>query len=205
MSVSRQTITNFRSQLFGGGARPNLFSVELTLPTGANQSLTGIVTTPANFSERLSFLCKAAALPASNISPIEVPFRGRTLKVAGDRTFDTWTITVINDSDFYLRTIFEQWMGSIGQHQTHGGFQNPAAYQSNATVKHLGRQPQGVGPASGLGTVTDETVIATYSFEGIFPTNVAQIDLSYDTTDTIEEFTVEFQVNYWSRGLELLT
>lgn len=199
MTVSRRSINDFRNALVGGGARPNLFQVEVTFPSGANQSLSGIHSA-TDFANRFIFLCKGAALPASNISPIEVPFRGRTLKVAGDRTFDTWTITVINDSDFYLRNEFEKWMASIGQHTTHGGFQNPAAYQANAVVKHLGRQPSGLSAPVGLTTLPEETVIATYNFNGLFPTNVSQIDLSYDSVDTIEDFTVEFQVQWWDRG-----
>ena len=106
-----RTITNFKSALRGGGARPNLFEVDITgWPGGENMGDFG-----NDAKEEFQFLCKAAALPSSNITPIEIPFRGRTLKVAGDRTFDTWTITIINDENFRLRTKFEQWMNGINK------------------------------------------------------------------------------------------
>ena len=200
MTVARRSIADFRGQLVGGGARPNIFEVDLTFP-GPLQTV-AVGHSIADFATRFRFLCKAAALPASNISPIEVPFRGRSLKVAGDRTFDTWTVTVINDSDFYIRNQFEMWMAAIGQHQWHSGLQNPADYQSNATVYQLSRLPTGASAANpiGLTTVPFENIAARYNFNGIFPTNIGQIDLSYDQTDTIEEFTVEFQVQWWDRG-----
>ncbi len=100
-------ITDFKSKLSGGGARPNLFEVILSFPAAAPAD--------ANVLDKARFLVKTAALPASNISPIEVPFRGRTLKIAGDRTFDTWTITVINDTDFAIRSAFENWMNTINK------------------------------------------------------------------------------------------
>ena len=105
MATSREvkTIANFKSQLVGGGARPNLFEVEMaTLPDG--------ISWPENAQRTWTYLCKAAQLPASNIAPILVTFRGRNLKIAGDRTFDPWTITIINDVDFKIRTAFERWM-----------------------------------------------------------------------------------------------
>ena len=197
---SRKSINQFRGQLSGGGMRPNIFEVLINFPGAL--AIVGLGHSATDFNNRIRFLCKAAALPASNISPIEVPFRGRSLKVAGDRTFDTWTVTVINDSDNYIRNQFEMWMSAIGQHQWHSGLQNPADYQSDAIVWQLQRTPQGAGPANviGLTTVPNENVGATYRFQGIFPTNIGQIDLSYDQTDTIEEFTVEFQVNWWDRN-----
>ena len=104
MSTLR-TITDFKSKLIGGGARPNLFEVEIpAFPAAATASGASWGTASGAEAESFKFLCKAAAMPASNIAPIEVPFRGRTLKVAGDRTFDTWTVTVINDENFQLRT-----------------------------------------------------------------------------------------------------
>jgi hypothetical protein len=201
MAVSRKSISDFRSKLSGGGARPNIFEVSVVFPFGANQAMAGIGFSDADFQDRFRFFCKTAALPASNISPIEIPFRGRTLKVAGDRTFDTWTITVINDSDFYVRNQFELWMNAIGMHQTHRGFAEPGAYMANAYVYQLGRQapsgPTAGATAAGISTAGNEHILATYQFYDIFPTNLGQIDLSYDSTDSIEEFTVEFQVNWW--------
>jgi hypothetical protein len=179
------TLSNFKSALSRGGARPNLFEVTLdSSPAG--------VTIPANFS----ILCKAAALPASNIAPIDIPFRGRIFKVAGDRTFDTWTVTIINDEDFGIRRQMETWMQIIGQYQDSSGASRPSDYMRNATVKQLGRNPssRGNNVSSGAGLFA----VAQYRFFDIFPTNISQIDLSYDTSDTIEEFTVEFQVQYWT-------
>ena len=130
-----RTITNFKSALRGGGARPNLFEVDITgWPGGENMGDFG-----NDAKEEFQFLCKAAALPSSNITPIEIPFRGRTLKVAGDRTFDTWTITIINDENFRLRTKFEQWMNGINKLTDGSGATNPGSYMGNAVVHQLGR------------------------------------------------------------------
>ena len=130
-----RTITNFKSALRGGGARPNLFEVDITGWPGSENM--------GDFNnddkEEFQFLCKAAALPSSNITPIEIPFRGRTLKVAGDRTFDTWNITIINDENFRLRTKFEQWMNGINKLSDGSGATAPGSYMGNAVVHQLGR------------------------------------------------------------------
>ena len=171
-----RTISDFKSKLTGGGARPNLFEVELAFPSAAK---------PDNENEVLEkarFLVKAAALPASTIANIDIPFRGRILKIAGDRTFETWTITVMNDVDFSIRSAFEKWMNIINKMSDGTGIANPALYQKDATVKQLDR---------------DGSLLRSYKFWDIFPTNLSTIDLSYDTTDTIQEFTVEMQVHYY--------
>ena len=113
---------------------------------------------------------------------IDVPFRGRQLKVAGDRTFEPWTVTIINDTDFTVRDSMERWMNGINAHSANTGLVNPVDYQADLVVEQLDR---------------DESTIKTYNFRGCFPTNVAAIDLAYETVDTIEEFTVEFQIQYW--------
>jgi hypothetical protein len=188
-------LSQFKTKLEGGGARPNLFEVSLTnFPPGVQLGIQGDGDGVFD-AEKFTFLCKAAALPASNIAPIDVPFRGRILKVAGDRTFDTWTITVINDQDFMYRRAFESWMQNIGQYSDHSGLTEPNAYMTDATVIQLGRGA--VNRETGQGTGGAADVLAQYRFKDIFPTNISQIDLSYDTSDTIEEFTVEFQVQYW--------
>jgi len=176
-----KTISQFKSALSGGGARPNLFEVELT-------------TFPAGISwdaDKFKYLCKAAALPASNIAPIDVPFRGRIFKVAGDRTIDTWTVTIINDEDFKLRRAFEAWSELNAKLDNNLGATNPNSYMSNATVYQLGRGAQ-INSTTNAGS--DSSILAAYKFVDIFPTSVSNIDLSYDSSDTIEEFTVEFQV-----------
>ena len=183
MATSREnkTLSQFKSTLLGGGARPNLFEVELTtLPAG-------ITWDPETFR----YLCKAAALPASNIAQIDVPFRGRIFKVAGDRTFDVWQVTVINDEDFKLRTAFEEWMNQISKLDNNLGATDPSAYITNATVFQLGR---GSAKNSKDNAGSSNAVLKEYEFVDIFPTAVSAIDLSYDSSDAIEEFTVDFQV-----------
>ena len=184
MATTREnrTISDFKSRLVGGGARPNLFEVRMTdLPDFVDDWP----------SETFQFMCKAAALPASNIAAIDVPFRGRIFKVAGDRTIDTWTITIINDEDFRIRNAMEQWMDGIAKLSNNLGATNPTAYMREATVFQLGR---GANPRSENADGDRNAVLAEYKFIDMFPTNISQIDLSYDSSDTIEEFTVEFQV-----------
>ena len=187
MATTREnkTISQFKSALIGGGARPNLFEVELA-------SFPGGISWDAN---NFRFMCKAAALPAQNIASIDVPFRGRIFKVAGDRTIDTWTVTVINDEGFILRNAFEEWSDLIARLDNNLGATDPSAYMVNATVYQLGR---GSTPNSTTNAGTANAVLKQYDFIDIFPTNVSQIDLSYDSGDTIEEFTVEFQVQSFS-------
>ena len=169
-----RTITGFKSKLAGGGTRPNLFEVEIAFPNDTQID--------NDVKEKTRFLIKAAALPASNITPIDVNFRGRILKIAGDRTFDTWTVTVLNDVDFSIRSAFEKWMNLINKMSDATGEQNPAVYQPDAYVHQLDR---------------DGSTLRTYKFHDVFPTNISQIDLSYETVDAIEEFTVEMQVQWW--------
>jgi hypothetical protein len=164
-------IDNFKAKLTGGGARPNLFKVICNFPADVGGD-----------AELASFLIKGAGLPASVIAPIEVPYRGRKLKVAGDRTFEPWTITVINDTGFEVRNAMERWMNGMNGHQINTGLNNPTDYQADLIIEQLDR---------------DGSTIKTYNFRGCFPTNVAAIDLSYETNDAVEEFTVEFQVQYW--------
>ena len=169
-----RTITDFKSKMAGGGARPNLFEVELVFPDP--------IAIENDVKEKSRFLVKAALLPASNITPIEVNFRGRILKIAGDRTFDTWTVTVINDVDFSIRSAMEKWMDFINSMEDATGAQDPALYQPDAYVHQLDR---------------DGSTLRSYRFHDIFPTNISAIDLSYETVDSVEEFTVEFQVQWW--------
>ena len=185
-SKENRTISQFKSRLAGGGARPNLFEVELTLDgEGLGFSLPGYDAT------QMAFLCKAANLPAQNIASIDVPFRGRIFKVAGDRTIDTWTITIINDEDFRLRRAMEFWTEQIASLDTNLGATSPNAYMAAAKVYQLGR---GKEARSTNNSGSSNSVLAEYEFVDIFPTEVSAIDLSYDSSDTIEEFTVTFQV-----------
>tara|TARA_B100001996_G_scaffold340922_1_gene294688 strand:- start:748 stop:1395 length:648 start_codon:yes stop_codon:yes gene_type:complete len=191
--ISARTIDTFKSKLVGGGARPNLFEVILQFPGGL-----GIDEDQAAADAR--FMVKAANLPASNINVIDVPFRGRNLKIAGDRTFDVWTITVINDTTFNLRNAFELWMNGINKHDNATGETTPSDYQTDAVVYQLGRNAaQGSQSKGQIAAPTGDKlpILKSYKFHGIFPTNVSAIELSYDQPDTIEEFTVDLQVQWW--------
>ena len=183
MATTREnkTISQFKSQLIGGGARPNLFEVELTtLPAG--------IAWPA---DNFRYMCKAAQLPASVIANIDIPFRGRIFKVAGDRTIEPWSITIINDEDFRIRKAMEEWVDLIAKLENNLGATDPSAYMVNAKVFQLGR---GSTPSSQTNAGDRNAVLREYEFIDIFPTNVSSIDLSYDYSDTIEEFVVDFQV-----------
>ena len=173
-SIPLRKISDFKSRLTGGGARPNLFEVELAFPSS--------VAVDSEVLSKARFLVKAAALPSSTVAPIEIPFRGRILKIAGDTTFETWTITVINDTDFLIRSAFEKWMNVINKMDDGTGIQNPEDYQKDATVHQLDR---------------DGGILRSYKFWDIFPTAVSAIDLNYETTDTLQEFSVEMQIHFW--------
>ena len=180
-----RTISDFKGALIGGGARSNLFEVELTtLPAGISWN-----------SSDFSYMCKAATLPASNVANIDIPFRGRTFKVAGDRTIDPWTVTIINDESFNLRTAFEEWTDLIAKLDNNLGATDPEAYMVNAKVYQLGR---GSSVNSKSNSGTRNSVLKEYEFFNIWPSAVAAIDVSYDSTDSIEEFTVDFQVQSYS-------
>lgn len=183
-------ISDFISSV-GQGVKPNMFQVELFFPSraiGGNQSNTVSQTD----KELANLLCKSAALPASNIGVIEVPFRGRTVKIAGDRTFDTWSPTFIVDKGMRTRSIFEQWMESINGHAGNTADlitpDNSNGYTADIFVHQL---EKGSEPGN-------SEYIRSYKLWYAFPTNVSQIDLAYDSNDQIEEFSVEFQYSYWT-------
>ena len=164
-------IDDFKSKLTGGGARANMFKVTANFPSYAGGDV-----------ELTSFLCKAAQLPASILAPVEVPFRGRKLIMAGDRSFEPWNITVINDTDFAVRDAFERWSNGINQHNANSGLANPTDYMADMIVEQLDKEGNAV---------------KRYDFRGTFPTNISAIELSYENENAIEEFTVELQVQYW--------
>ena len=164
-------VDDFKAKLKGGGARPNLFKATINFPAYAQGDV-----------EITSFMCKAAQLPGSIMGIVEVPFRGRILKIAGDRTFETWSPTILNDTDFVVRNAMERWMNGINAHSANTGLVAPADYSADLVVEQLDR---------------DEAVLKRYNFRGCFPTSISAIDLAYETNDVIEEFTVEFQVQYW--------
>lgn len=167
-------LDDFKAQLAGGGARPNLFRVLIGWPSATGGDIVSS-----------SFLIKAASLPASTVAAMEVPFRGRKLKIAGDRTFEPWTITVINDTTMETRNAFEVWMNLINAHSANISAYGGGAsldYMRNLTVQQLDRS---------------ENITKEYTLINAFPTMVSAIDLAYDTTDTIEDFTVELNYQYW--------
>ncbi len=171
-------IDDFKAALKGGGARPNLYRVEVGSPLG--------ITIPeiegAENRKNMSFMCSAAQLPASIMGTVPVPFRGRAVQVAGDRVFEPWVVTVYNDTDFKIRQGMERWMNAINAHQANVGATNPLAYKADLIVDQLDKSGK---------------QLYRYEFRGTFPTNVSAIDLSYGDNDRLEEFTIEFQVDYW--------
>ena len=187
---NERSIDSFKSRLIGGGARPNLFEVELNFPSGV-----GIFDEDIdNTTHRM--MIKGAQLPASNIAEVIVPFRGRQLKVAGDRRFDPWTITVVNDGDFKLREAFERWANFIIKVSDGSGTINPTDYFADWRVNQLGRAENELdvrGDQSG----STLPILRRYKMNGCWPSLVSPIELSYDTADTIEEFQVTLQVQWW--------
>ena len=198
-SQTVKTLDAFKSSLQGGGARPNLFEVSIpSFPTSLTTGEGDESEDPwSEYTSNFKFLCKAAQLPASTVAPINVPFRGRILKVAGDRTFAEWTVTVINDEDFGIRTAFEKWGDVMTNLIDNTGVTNPNSYMSNGFVKQLGRGDQAFSQTNPTGK---HSILRSYKFYGIWPSEIGAIDLSYDSTDTVEEFTVTFQVQYFTIG-----
>ena len=166
----------FRGKITGGGARPNQFKVSMSFPEIVTETLSGA-------KGELEYLCQAASLPGMVIGEVTVPFRGRVLYLAGDRTFEAWTITVINDLDFLIRNSFEIWMDKINAMTDNSGLDLPSSYQSEAHIYQLNR--------SGL-------IVKTYTFTGLWPTTIGNIDVSAETNDAIETFDVTLRYNYWT-------
>jgi len=172
----QKSIEDFKAVLQGGGVRPTMFQVEMTYPD--------TVVADGNLAtQEGTFLIKAAQLPGSNVGNIEVPFRGRKLKVSGDRSYDDWTITVTNDVTFRTRKAFEEWSERIQNHNFVLGSNTLVDYFGSAIVRQLDR---------------DGNQLRAYRFEGIWPTAVAEIGLDFDTNDTVEDYDVTLCVQYWS-------
>lgn len=164
-------ISAFKSNLTAGGARPNLFEAVVNNP----------INTAADSTFR--FVCRAAQLPGSTIPAIDVPYFGRQVRIAGNRTFEPWTVTIINDENFSVRNTLEQWMANINSHEANIQLAAQTAYKSDSEVKHYAK---------------DGSTIATYRFYGLFPTELGAIELSWDANDQIEEYTVTFAYDYWN-------
>jgi len=202
-----KSISDFKSYLKKGGARPNLFLVRLNFPSQLNQVLdieSRGGSSAGNLTTQAEFLVKTAQIPASNIGTIEVPYRGRMLKVAGDRTFEPWSVTVVNDGNFEIRKAFETWSRGINAltenvSQLGYGADGGASYCVDMTVFQLsrdGQAPSRTPDSNNSGTDGMETIRA-YKFYDAWPSAISSIDLSFEANDQIEEFTVEFQYNFF--------
>ena len=159
------SINDFKANLIGGGARANQFRVTITPPPGIAIGLD---------VRRTSFMCKGTNLPAQELTPIEVPFRGRKIYIAGDREFgETWTTTFINDTDFMIRNALERWSNGINDLALNTGVIDPADYQTDLTVEQLDR---------------DDTILKTYIFRSAWPVSITAIELTSEAADALEEF-----------------
>jgi hypothetical protein len=170
------SVNEFRSQMTGDGARPNLFEVSMPFPAFAS---------PANAQTKLTFMCKTAQLPGSTVGVVPVNYFGRELKFVGNRTFADWTISVINDEDFVVRNAFERWMNGINSHNLN--VRNPLAlaplgYSVDSEVTQFGKQGN---------------TLKKYRFVGVFPTDITPIDVDWGSNDTIEEFSVTLSYQWW--------
>jgi len=190
-----RTLSQFKSKLAGGAARPNLF--EVSIPSFPASVVDAWGSGDDGENGVFKFLCKAAQLPASTVSEVPVPFRGRILKVAGDRTFAPWTVTIINDEDFRLRTAFERWANVLSKLDDATGVSNPTSYMTDAYVQQLGRGATQFSVSNDGG---ESSILRTYKFYDIFPTQISAIDLNYDDTNAVETFQVTFQVQYFTIG-----
>lgn len=180
-------LSSFKQKI-GYGIRPNLFRI--TVP---NSSSFGSWASEGNVTSDISFLCRSAGLPASSIGTVEVPFRGRVIKLAGDRTFESWTVTMFADKDLSIRGYFEKWLDKMNEHRSGAGYTDN--YFRDLKVEQFQR---GLGSTSDASNASaPHNVIRTYKFINAFPTNVSQIDLSYDNNNSIAEYTVEFQYDWW--------
>ena len=168
------SINDFKAALIGGGARANQFRVTITAPAGIAIGLA---------TERTSLLCRASTLPAQTLTEIAIPFRGRQIYIAGDRSFDdAWTATFMNDTDFMIRTAMERWANGINDLVENTGVIAPSDYQTDLTVEQLDR---------------DDVVLKSYIFRNAWPTEIASIELTSDQADAIEEFEVTWRYQHF--------
>lgn len=170
-------VSEFRANLVGDGARPNLFEVTLTFPTVADNAVLA--------GQKVSFMAKTAQLPGSTVGTVPLYYFGRELKFAGNRTFADWSLQIINDEDFTIRNSLESWMNAINSHA--GNVRNaaaggPSGYTVDATVTQYGK----TGDA-----------LKAYKFVGLFPLDLGAIDLDWGSNDSIEEYSVTFAYQWW--------
>jgi hypothetical protein len=170
-----KSISQFKGTLARGGVRPTMFQVDLTFPDGTTNDEADVI-------QKASMLCKGAAIPAGDIGVISVPFRGRQLKVAGDRTFAEWTVTVINDANFTVRKAMEKWSERIQNHNFALGETVLENYFQDLTVRQLDR---------------DGLNLRTYKVFSAWPSAMSEIALDFGTENSIEEYQVTFQYQFW--------
>lgn len=172
--------SEFRAQLIGDGARPNLFQVTLTFPTIANNGVAA--------GQKMTFMAKSAQLPGSTVGTVPLYYFGREMKFAGNRTFADWTLQIVNDEDFLIRNSLESWMNAINSNAGNvraTGASNPTSYTVDAKVDQYGK---------------NGNILNTYKFVGMFPVDVAPIDLDWGTNDSIEEYSTTFAYQYWTNA-----
>ena len=168
------SINDFKANLIGGGARANQFRVTITPPSGIAIGLD---------VRRTSFMVRASNLPAQTLTEIAIPFRGRQIYIAGDRSFDdAWTSTFMNDTDFMVRNAMERWSNGINDLAENTGVVAPSDYQTDLTVEQLDR---------------DDAVLKSYIFRNAWPTTIAAIELTSDQADAIEEFEVTWRFQHF--------
>lgn len=181
-------LTTFKGKI-GYGVRPNLFQVSVSDPGSNISGITNATDVTASNS-KFTFLCRSAGIPAASIGTVEVPFRGRVIKLPGDRTFESWTVTIMADENMAVRSFFEKWMDHLNKHDSGAGY--TSNFAATLKVDQLAR-----GTNTGEALPDPHTVIKSYTFKNAFPSNVSQIDLSYDNNNSIAEYTVEFQYDWW--------
>lgn len=176
-------INDLRSQLTFGGAKSSLFQIDLTFPTGVAG---GNGVSALGAAQKSRFMAKAGTIPASTLGTIEVPYFGRKIKLAGDRTFDEWTVNIINDEDFLIRNAMEQWHSTINSHQgniTSFASAQPLQYKAQAQITQFSKTG---------------APLRVYQFNGLFPVQIGAIEMSWENENQIEEFQVTFQYDWWS-------
>lgn len=176
-----------------GGARPSLFQVSMNLP--------GALPVGGGFQEKFAFTCSAASIPASTVNSVDIPYFGRQIKVAGDRTFDNWSVTVMNDEDYIVRNAFEAWSNAlnslVGNKRLIGSSEASigTSYKVDAAVTHFAKG--GIGGTAGANDTGINSIIKQYQFVGLFPLELDAMQMSWDATNQIQTFGVTFAYDYW--------
>ena len=190
-----KTLSQFKAKLAGGGARSSLFEVTIpSFPSSISEAWRGGDTGESGI---FTFMCRAAAIPQFQVNSVDVPFRGRMMKVAGERIFEDWTVSVYNDETFRIRTAFERWSNAMNKLTDNTGVSDPTSYMADAYVQQLGR---GATSPSRRNEGGENVVLRTYKMYDIWPTTISNITLSYEEANQIEQFDVTFKVQYVTVG-----